>query len=74
MFVRRFMVVSIEWFVPRMTHSQRSTQMRWGDSDIRIRRRRERPGLGWPFWWRAGSDREPQPRIVPRWITGHAPK
>ena len=55
LFVQRFMVVSIEWFVPCMTRSQRSTQMRWADSDIRIRRRRERPGLGWSFWWRVGS-------------------
>ena len=64
MLVQRFMVASAEWFVPRMTRSQQSTQIRWADSDSRIRRRRDRPGFGRPFWWREGSDREPQPRIV----------
>ena len=44
--------------------------MRWVDSDSSKRRRRERPGLGWPFWWGAGSDRDSQPRIVPKWMTG----
>jgi len=48
--------------------------MRWVDSDSSRQRRQDRLGLGWLFWWGAGSDREPQPRIVPKWMTGQAPK
>ena len=49
-------------------------EMRWADSESSMRRRPEEQGLGWSLLLGAGKEREPHPRIVPRWITGHSPK
>ena len=57
-----------------MTRSQRSTHIRWADSDSRIRSRRDFPGFGRLSFCGAGGDTEPQPSIVPKWVSGQVPK
>jgi len=67
--------VSVEWLTPRIVCSQRRTQMRCTDSDIRMRRSLvDGPHLITlsSFW--SGRAMLPHPRISPRCMAGHGPK